>query len=119
MQAVRGRNSAVITTAAALLALAALVAWVARGDGSDAQPAFAAKQLQGNWQGAENGADGGESAELMTALAQFDEARTAPSGIVNPGAYSAAYAQLTALPTVGGAWNNFTRGIKYDADDPE
>ena len=49
MQAVRGRNAAVITTAAALLALAALVAWIARGDGSGAQPAFAAKQLQGNW----------------------------------------------------------------------
>ncbi|MGE5692139.1 MAG: glycosyl hydrolase [Pseudomonadota bacterium] len=120
MEVVRGRNAAVITTAAALLAAAALVAWVVSRDSSaGARPDFAAKQLQGNWQGEETGGAGGEAAELMTALAQFDEARTSPSGIVNPGAYSAAYAQLTGLPTAGGAWSNITRGIKYDADDIE
>jgi hypothetical protein len=119
MQAVRGRNTAVITTAAALFALAALVAWVARGDGSNAQPAFAAKQLQGNWQGAETGGAGGEAFESLTAATQFAEARTAPSGIVQPGAYSAAYGQLTGLPTAGAAWSNITRGVKYDADDIE
>jgi hypothetical protein len=109
----------VITTAAALFALAALVAWVARGDGSNAQPAFAAKQLQGNWQGAETGGAGGEAFESLTAATQFAEARTAPSGIVQPGAYSAAYGQLTGLPTAGAAWSNITRGVKYDADDIE
>ena len=69
-------------------------------------------------QGTENGGSGGESEEILRAMTEFAEARTAPSGIVNPGAYSAAYSQLTGLSTIGGAWSDIT-AVKYDADDPD
>lgn len=69
-------------------------------------------------QGTENGGSGGESEEILRAMTEFAQARTAPSGIVNPGAYSAAYSQLTGLSTVGGAWKDIT-AVKYDADDPD
>lgn len=69
-------------------------------------------------QGTENGGSGGESAEMLRAMTEFAEARTAPSGIVSPGAYSAAYSQLSGLSTVGGAWSDIT-AVKYDADDPD
>jgi hypothetical protein len=62
-------------------------------------------------------AAGGESFEALTAATQFAEARTAPSGIVAPGGYSAALAQLTGLATIGGAWSDVT-AVPYDADDP-
>jgi hypothetical protein len=86
----------------------------AGAEGADAQ--LADKDLQEGAQGANEGGAGGESAEAMTAASQFAEARTAP-GIVAAGAYSAALSQLTALPTVGGAWTDLTR-VPYDADDP-
>ncbi|MCW2962918.1 MAG: glycosyl hydrolase [Actinomycetia bacterium] len=74
------------------------------------------KQLQYESQGAESG-PGGESNDYLTAQTQFAEARTAPEGIVDPGAYSSALGQLTGLKTVGGAWTNIT-AVKYDADHP-
>src|SRR4051794_27751329 len=67
--------------------------------------------------GEANGGDGGESAELRTSMEQYAQARTAP-GIVAPGAYSSAFAALTALPTTGGNWSELTR-VPYDADDPD
>jgi len=74
------------------------------------------KELETGSQGVANGGSGGEAAELRTAMEQFAEARTAP-GIVAPGAYSAAFTQMTSLATAGGAWNEVTR-VPYDADDP-
>jgi hypothetical protein len=74
------------------------------------------KQLQYESQGAETG-PGGESNDYLTAQTQFAEARTAPSGIVDPGAYAGALTQLTGLGSVGGAWANIT-AVKYDADHP-
>lgn len=74
------------------------------------------KDLQEGSQGVTNGGSGGEAAELQTALDQFAEARTAP-GIVAPGAYSAAFGQMTGLATAGGAWTDVTK-VPYDADDP-
>src|SRR5438034_5074464 len=68
-------------------------------------------------QGVANGGSGGEAFEALTASTQFHEARTAPSGIVAPGAYSSAFTQLGSLATAGGAWNEVT-ATKYDADDP-
>ena len=64
------------------------------------------------------GGAGGEAFEALTASQQFNEARTAPSGIVAPGAYSSALSQLDALSTVGGTWSDVTR-VPYDADDPD
>lgn len=59
---------------------------------------------------------GGEAAEQRTQQAQWAQARTAP-GIVNPGAYSAAFGQMTGLDAVGGTWTDIT-ATPYDADDP-
>ncbi|HJQ00151.1 MAG TPA: hypothetical protein VJ851_00995 [Jatrophihabitans sp.] len=58
-----------------------------------------------------------ESSELLARFGEFDAARTAPTGLVAPGAYSAAYGQLTALPTAAGTWSEITR-TPYNADDP-
>ena len=68
-------------------------------------------------QGTVDGGAGGESAEALTAAQQWAQARTAP-GIVAPGAYSAAYAALVGLPSVGGAWDEVT-DVPYDAEDPD
>ena len=68
-------------------------------------------------QGVANGGSGGEAFESLTASTQFHEARTAPSGIVAPGAYSGAFTQLTGLATAGGAWSDVT-ATPYDSDDP-
>jgi hypothetical protein len=68
--------------------------------------------------GEANGGEGGESAELIAQKEQWDNARTAPSGIVAPGAYSAAFSSLQALSATSGSWNEITR-TKYDADDPD
>ncbi len=68
-------------------------------------------------QGIANGGSGGEAFEAKTAADQFAQARTAPSGIVAPGAYGAAFAQLTGLASTAGAWSDVTN-VPYDADDP-
>jgi hypothetical protein len=59
---------------------------------------------------------GRESAEAATLDAQFAEARQAP-GIVNPGAYGAAFTQLQAMAHTTGTWSDVTR-LPYNADDP-
>lgn len=67
---------------------------------------------------ADSGADNGsESAELMARFSEQDAARTAPTGLVTPGAYSAAYAQLSSLPAAPAAWSEVTK-TAYNADDP-
>jgi len=58
-----------------------------------------------------------ESKEAVTIAEQFDQARTAPSGIVAPGAYGSAFAQIQALPHTTGSWNEVTK-VPYNADDP-
>jgi hypothetical protein len=61
------------------------------------------------------GAPGDESNDLRTAIEQFAQARTAPTGIVPAGAYSTAYGQLSGLPAAGSATEVTT--LPYDADD--
>src|SRR3954471_16224509 len=68
--------------------------------------------------GEATGGEGGESAELVAQKEQWDNARTAPSGIVAPGAYSAAFSSLQSLSATSGSWSEVTR-TKYDADDPD
>src|SRR5262245_1563789 len=119
---VRTRNRA-LWASAALLILLGIAAAIGFGRGSDssAAGAFQAKQrvsereFEMPSQGTANGGSGGESAESFRASQEWQQARTAP-GIVAPGAYSAAFAQLTGLPTVGGSWSELTR-TKYDAED--
>src|SRR3954463_981414 len=59
---------------------------------------------------------GKESKEAKTLADQFAEARTAP-GVVSSGAYTAAYKQLSALPSAGGSWADVTK-VPYNSDDP-
>jgi hypothetical protein len=59
---------------------------------------------------------GDESAEAQVKAEQFAQARMAP-GVVLPGAYSAAFAQLTGLPASGASWTEVTNR-PYNADDP-
>jgi photosystem II stability/assembly factor-like uncharacterized protein len=77
-----------------------------------------AKDVRFESQGTANGGQGGESAELLAAMQQFDSARTAPGDAVAPGGYSAAYGSLQSLAVTGGGWNEITR-VPYDADDPD
>jgi hypothetical protein len=61
---------------------------------------------------------GDEAAELMESTQQRDEMRTAPTGLVAPGAYQAAYASYSKLPvTRGSSWNPVT-DVGYNSDDP-
>lgn len=59
--------------------------------------------------------DGGVD-DPTTADVQYDQARTAP-GIVAPGAYGAAYAQLQSMADTNGSWTNVTDTV-YNSDDP-
>jgi hypothetical protein len=59
-----------------------------------------------------------ESSELMSRFGEMDAQRTAPTGLVAPGAYSAAYAQLSGLPAAPGSWSEITR-TPYNSDAPQ
>ena len=48
--------------------------------------------------------------EVLEAAEQYAEARTAPAGLVDPGAFSGAYLEAKNLPTVGGPWTGSPRG---------
>ncbi|MBV1855808.1 glycosyl hydrolase [Catellatospora tritici] len=82
------------------------------GEGLPFQPRERAEMLAG--EDPEEAAQ--EAFEASTIAEQFQQARTAP-GIVAPGAYSSAYAQLNTMTTAGGAWHEVTT-LPYDADDP-
>ena len=68
--------------------------------------------------GEETGAEGEESAESAELARWFADARTAPTGIVEPGAYSRAFTTLSGLSATSGNWGEVTR-VPYDADDPD
>ncbi|HET7449012.1 MAG TPA: Arc family DNA-binding protein [Gaiellaceae bacterium] len=108
------------TTIAALIAVAAgLVASGRVHSASSVGAKLASKEIERGSQGTANGGQGGESSELMAAMQQFDNARSAPSeNGAAPGAYSAAYGNLQLLPVSGGGWDELTRR-PYDADDPD
>ncbi|MDH6578756.1 hypothetical protein P3T29_004429 [Kitasatospora sp. MAP5-34] len=65
---------------------------------------------------AAEGDGGSESDAVQEGADQRAEARTSP-GVVAPGAFAAAWAQLKALPQAGGDWNHVT-GLPYNSDDP-
>jgi hypothetical protein len=61
---------------------------------------------------------GDEAAELMESTQQRDEMRTAPTGLVTPGAYQDAYRAYSKLSvTPGSAWSPVTN-VAYNSDDP-
>ncbi|HET9614720.1 MAG TPA: Arc family DNA-binding protein, partial [Candidatus Limnocylindrales bacterium] len=114
------RQRTVVVLAATALVLAAAIAGVI-GTSRTHQPVSLLAKLQSGdahlaSQGVANG-NADESAELLKGQQQFDESRLAPNGILDPGAYSAAYTQLTGLAPAGGSWQELTR-LPYDSDDP-
>lgn len=123
MTMTRRKKGAIILSALVAVALAGTVAtvpelreWVGLesepGEGLPWQPREKAEMIAG-----ENPEEvGRESEEASTIADQFAEARLAP-GIVAPGAYGAAYSQLTSLAATNGSWNEVTK-VRYDADDP-
>ncbi|MFJ9448225.1 glycosyl hydrolase, partial [Kitasatospora sp. NPDC101235] len=64
----------------------------------------------------EAGEGGDEAENSAEGTAQYTEARTAP-GVVAPGAYGAAWAQLQSMPRTGGTWDHVT-DKPYNSDDP-
>ena len=102
-------GSAVSVLALLLLVLIAGVARSARHEPSQnvirAEHAFA-----------KVGEPGEETIEALNAAAEYAQARLAP-GLVLPGAYSAAFASLSSLPTASGTWAEVTNR-PYNADDP-
>ncbi|MGW5461644.1 glycosyl hydrolase [Streptomyces sp. NPDC003996] len=60
--------------------------------------------------------DGNEADEIAEGADQYAEARTSP-GVVAPGAYGAAWHDLTNLRSTGGRWRNIT-DLPYNSDDP-
>ncbi|HET7129764.1 MAG TPA: hypothetical protein VFJ93_11890 [Gaiellaceae bacterium] len=118
------RRPVLVLAATMLIATAAVAGLAVKGShSSSAQQKLAAKlaskDLRFESQGTANGGQGGESAELLAAMQQFDNARTAPStnGAL-PGAYTDAYGALKDLDTTGDAWNEITN-VPYDSDDPD
>jgi hypothetical protein len=63
--------------------------------------------------GTDKGAEG--ESEIQEGADQYAEARFAP-GVVAPGAYSAAWAQLQSLRKTGGSWTDET-ALPYNSDD--
>jgi hypothetical protein len=53
--------------------------------------------------------------EVLEQADQYAEARTAPTDVVDAGAFSAGYAAYKALPVVGGTWTELTN-VPYDSD---
>jgi hypothetical protein len=117
------RRRVAVVAAAALALVAAVVAARLTAASPEASPlaklALAGKEPQFNSPGGNaTGGAGGESAELMASMQQFDSARIAPGTVVAPGAYSAAFTSLSGLPAAGGTWSELT-SVPYDADDPD
>jgi hypothetical protein len=121
---IRSYRRPVLVLAATLsIAIAAVAALAVKGPhDATAQQLIAAKlaskDLRLESQGTANGGQGGESAELLAAMQQFDNARVAPGNAVAPGGYSAAYGNLQKLDETPGTWSELTK-LKYDADDPD
>jgi hypothetical protein len=115
----RNKHRSALLAAALLVLVAAALGATRAGfhSANGISAAVAMKQFAQEGQGAAYGGSGGESAEYLRGQQEFAEARTAPSGIVNPGAYGSAVSDLNGLSTIGTTWSDITK-VPYDADDP-
>lgn len=111
----RKRRWLTICAITATAALIAVPAGAAPGHGGP-RPHPVTSALARAATAADDGDDGGEADEIAEGADQFAEARTSP-GVIQPGAYGAAWAALNALPNTGGTWRHDT-GLVYNADDP-
>ncbi|CCB76734.1 MULTISPECIES: hypothetical protein [Streptomycetaceae] len=102
-----------LTATAALVAVPASAAGGhAKGPGPYGNPYRTGRLLSP----LDDGDRGGEADEIAEGADQYAEARTSP-GTLRPGAYTAAWNELSALPATGGRWRHLT-GLPYDSDDP-
>ena len=66
--------------------------------------------------------NGDESARMLQAQTEFDQQRTAPTGVVDPAGYQRGFGALTGLAPAGGPFTELTGGnakpVAYDSDDP-
>ncbi len=108
------RRVALAAAAATTVAAAATWGGLALREPSDSEPSLNERLVE-KLKPVE-GEAGGESKEAATAAEQYAQARTAP-GIVGPGAYSAAWSSLQALPASKGSWTEETTK-PYNSDDP-
>ena len=69
----------------------------------------------GNGGGGRKTDAGDQAAELMTSTQQRDAARTAPTGLVKPGAYDAANKKDSGVPSASGSWSQLTN-VPYNSD---
>ena len=110
----RSRRWLTLSAATALAALFAIPATAAPGHPATHPRAFTAMATASD--GGGDGDGGEESDEIAEGADQFAEARTSP-GTLLPGAYTAAWDRMTALPNTGGNWQHVT-GLPYNSDDP-
>ncbi|MEO7236161.1 MAG: hypothetical protein ABIW80_12405, partial [Lapillicoccus sp.] len=107
----RGRRPVRLTLAALAVAAVAVATPLA------ASPSIAMPDPGSHGSGGRVNDAGDEAGELMESLDQFADARTAPTGLVAPGAYAAAYGSLSGLPASAATWSSVTNK-PYNADDP-
>ncbi|MEP6629595.1 MAG: hypothetical protein ABJA89_03955 [Lapillicoccus sp.] len=107
----RGRRPVRLTLAALAVAAVAVATPLA------ASPSIAMPDPGSHGSGGRVNDAGDEAGELMESLDQFADARTAPTGLVAPGAYAAAYGSLSSLPASAATWSSVT-DKPYNADDP-
>jgi hypothetical protein len=112
----RRRHWLTISAATALAALFAVPAGAAPGRPAAPVRPFNAIANAAPADGGGKGDGGGEADQIAEGADQFAEARTSP-GTLAPGAYSAAWNQMNALPDTGGDWTHLT-GLPYNSDDP-
>ena len=121
MRQIFKRRALVVLAVTGIALLAAVAGIIVSGSSHQASRTsvlIAQKQLRLESQGtARSNGGGGESNEYMTAQQQFVNARTAPTGIVDPGAYGTAVGKLNNLPSTGGTWEDIT-AVPYDSDHP-
>ncbi len=120
-QAMRRSRRPLVISAAAIAAVSATALTMGLTGGSSYDPRLphVAKEYLHEIQGVdEAGGAGGETKEITSALAQFNDARNAP-GFALPGGYTAAATQIGQMSaSKDGPWSEVTNK-PYNSDDPQ
>jgi hypothetical protein len=118
-ESLRRSRRPLVVSAVAIAAVSATVLSMSLtgGNQQDQQLPRVAKEYLHEIQGVdEAGGAGGETKEITSALAQFNDARNAP-GFALPGGYTAAATQIAQMSSSGGQWSEVT-DTPYNSDDP-
>ena len=126
MRSSRSRTLLTLTSVAALALTAACAGTAKKGGDAEAEREAAARAHAGPLQhgameklmmiaGTDPNEAAKESKEAATLAEQYAQARTAP-GVVDSGAYTAAYQHIGSMGTAGGSWADVTKK-PYNSDD--